>query len=116
MDVFALTSLYEGLGLVLLEAMAAGIPVVAPRVGGIPEVISGEHVGILIEQRNPHLFAHAFTQLDHDQKLRQELVSTAKEHVRKHFSLQTMIQAYEKLYREVCLPRTEKSRLDENLN
>ena len=64
LDVFALTSEYEGFGLVLLEAMAAGTPVVATRVSAIPEVVSDDESGLLIDSGSPLDLAKAFLKLE----------------------------------------------------
>ena len=53
-DIFALTSIYEGFGLVLLEAMACGKPIVATNVSAIPEVVSEGHNALLFEKQNEH--------------------------------------------------------------
>ncbi len=68
-DIFALTSVYEGLGLVLLEAMAARRPVVATRVSAIPEVVADGETGILVGPREPEAVAAALDKL-HDRDLR----------------------------------------------
>lgn len=62
-SVFAFPSRHEGLGLALLEAMAAGVPCVASRVGGIPEVITKGHDGFLVEKENPAALASQLLQV-----------------------------------------------------
>jgi glycosyltransferase involved in cell wall biosynthesis len=62
-DVFALSSRYEGLGLVLLEAMCAGLPVVATRVSAIPEVVADGETGVLVSADDPYAFADALSHL-----------------------------------------------------
>jgi glycosyltransferase involved in cell wall biosynthesis len=63
LDVFALASRAEPLGLVVLEAIAAGVPVVASRVGGIPEIIDSDQRGILVDPESPQAFAAAITEI-----------------------------------------------------
>lgn len=63
MDVIVLPSIHEGIPTVLLEALALGKPVVATRVGGVPEVLNDEDLGILIESKNPIQMANACLRL-----------------------------------------------------
>ena len=70
MDLFVLSSLNEGLGHVLLEAMAAGRPVVATKVGGVPEVVEDGVTGILVPPSDPEGMASAMTKiLTHPEKI-----------------------------------------------
>ena len=74
MDVFVLPSLYEGFGIVLLEAMASGVPVIASNVDGIKEVIQDDINGILVQPRNPEAIAIALTRLIENHQLYNQLV------------------------------------------
>jgi len=78
-DVFLLPSLSEGCPNVLLEAMAAGVPVVATEVGGIPEVVTNGKDAILVKKRDPAGLASATVQLLQGRELRGHLVSYASE-------------------------------------
>ena len=69
----------EGLGSVILEAMAAGLPVIASNTGGIPDIIENEKTGLLIEPGNAQELADAIERLANDQSLREQLLSDAKE-------------------------------------
>ncbi|MBC7119211.1 MAG: glycosyltransferase family 4 protein, partial [Methanobacteriaceae archaeon] len=71
-DIIVLPSISEGFPIVLLEAMAMGKPVVATKVGGIPEIVD-EKVGILVEPKNPRRLADAIEKLLSDEKLRKKL-------------------------------------------
>lgn len=73
-DVFVLPSLSEGLGMVILEALATGIPVVASRVGGIPDVLIDEYNGLLVEPRDTEGLAEAIVRILSDDKLRKRLI------------------------------------------
>jgi glycosyltransferase involved in cell wall biosynthesis len=74
MDIFVLPSTLEGFGIVLLEAMAAGVPVIASDVDGIKEVIFNEETGILVPPRNPEAIANAIIKLIEDPQLVKKLV------------------------------------------
>lgn len=92
MDIFVLPSIYEGFGIVLLEAMATGVPVVATNVDGIKEVIIDMNNGILVPARNPKAIADAVIRIINDSDLRKKLIDEGfkrakmydvKEHVMK---------------------------------
>jgi glycosyltransferase involved in cell wall biosynthesis len=100
-DVFALTSAYEGFGLVLLEAMAAGRPVVATAVSAIPEIVQDGHTGLLCPPNDTEAIAAAFLRLE-DAKLRAVLGDNGRRRVREHFTLDRMTDATMAVYRE-CL-------------
>ena len=101
-DIFALTSVYEGLGLVLLEAMAARRPVVATRVSAIPEVVADGETGILVGPREPEALAAAFDRL-HDRALRARFGEAGRLRVLREFTLARMCRATDELYAE-CVP------------
>jgi glycosyltransferase involved in cell wall biosynthesis len=100
-DIFALTSIYEGFGLVLLEAMASGRAVVATRVGAIPEVVGA--TGLLISPRSPDELAVAFHQLS-DHSLRERLGEAGRQRVLNEFTLERMWEETDGVY-EQCLHR-----------
>lgn len=100
-DVFALNSRSEGISISLLEAMASGLPVVATRVGGNPEVVQEGHSGLLVPAASPPLLARALGRVLQNPALASSLGRAAEERVRAHFSLQSMAQAYAELYRSL---------------
>jgi len=69
MDVFVLSSIYEGFGIVLLEAMASAVPVVASNVGGVKEVINDMSSGLLVPSKNPNAIASAVIRILEDPRL-----------------------------------------------
>ncbi len=88
-DIFVLTSAYEGFGLVLLEAMAAGRPVVASNVSAIPEVVIDRETGILCPAFDSDAFASAFYDLE-NKSLRKSLGESGKTRVKNEFTLVKM--------------------------
>ncbi len=100
-DVFVLPSRKEGLGVAALQAMGAGRPVVATRVGGLADAA----VGDLVEPEDADGLARAIERLRRDPKLREELGSAGRSRVRERFHPSHMVDAYEKLYREVLAER-----------
>ncbi len=75
-DLFVLCSVSEGLGRVVLEAMARGVPVVATRVGGIPDLVRDGETGLLVPPRDPEALAHAMDRIIHDEGLRRRLIAS----------------------------------------
>ena len=100
-DVFALTSNTEGFGMVVLEAMASGKPVIATNVGGIPELINNGIDGILIEPRQPAAVAQALTSLE-DGPLRARLGAAGRRKVRTLHGQETMYRRTMEFY-EKCI-------------
>ncbi|TME98539.1 MAG: glycosyltransferase, partial [Chloroflexi bacterium] len=100
-DVFAMPSIWEGFGLVLLEAMAAGRPIVASRVATIPEVVVDGETGLLVPAGDPVALADALAQLAHDPAMARRLGEAGRERLRQHFSIEKMVGDTELLYREL---------------
>ncbi len=97
-DFFVLPSIREAFGLVNLEAMVAGLPIVATRVGGIPEIIKDESTGLLVKPENPHALKEAIKKIISSKPLRTRLASAGKKHVETYFSAEKMAKEYEKMY------------------
>lgn len=98
MDVFALPSLSEGLSKAILEAMAAGLPVVATNVGGNPELVIENQTGFLVPSGDPQGLANAIIYLLKNHEQAKRMGMSGQEMVRQHFSLEKMIKSYENLY------------------
>jgi hypothetical protein len=90
----------EGLGSAILMAMAAGVPVIASNVGGIPEIVRHQENGWLIENQ-PEIIARAITQLLADRPSARALAARARQTVAEKFSLDQMIHSTIHLYRQV---------------
>ena len=99
-SIFTLASLTEGVSLTLLEAMASGLPVVATRVGGNPEVVAEGQTGLLVPPADPAALAAALLTLWRDPPLRRALGRAGRARVEAHFDVARMVAAYEGLYAE----------------
>jgi glycosyltransferase involved in cell wall biosynthesis len=101
MDVFVLPSLHEGLPTALLEALAMGKPVVATRVGGIPEVLKQDGLGILIEPKKPEQIAEACLTLLNNPVDDYELKLERKNYAAREFSSETAGQKVAEIYKQL---------------
>jgi glycosyltransferase involved in cell wall biosynthesis len=101
MDIFVLPSYSEGLSLALLEAMAAGKPVVATAVGGTPEVVTEGDNGLLIPTRDAGALAGALERLLGAPDFAKQLGQNARAHVREHFSLDRLGREINEIYEEL---------------
>ncbi len=101
MDMFVLPSLHEGIPMALLEAMAMGLPVIATRVGGIPEVIEDHVNGILVEPGDSCGLALMCRRLMHDAELSERLGQAARARVEEKFSSETMAAEVANVYRRL---------------
>ena len=100
-DIFALPSHWEGMPNVLLEAMAAGLPVVATRVEGSEEAVIHGETGLLVSPGDPTMLKSALIELAKADQLRVKLSETARKRVREFFTIETMIARYERRYLEL---------------
>jgi glycosyltransferase involved in cell wall biosynthesis len=96
------TSVHEGVPMSVLEAMAHGLPVVAPKVGGFIEIVADGTDGFLIEGRDPRSFAEKCLLLARDRQRCETMGKAARQKVAARFSLEAMVGAYGRLYREVA--------------
>jgi len=99
LDVFAFPSHQEALPLAVLEAMAAGLPLVATRVGGIPEAVEDEETGLLVPPRDPERLAAALRRLAEDPALARRLGEAARARVCREFSAERMVEQTLAVYR-----------------
>lgn len=100
LDVYVNTSVHEGIPMSVLEAMAHGLPIVAPRVGGFPEILDQGVHGFLVEDRDPDKFAQSILRLS-DFEERRKMGQAARERVIDSFSQEVMVQRYLQLYNEL---------------
>jgi sugar transferase (PEP-CTERM/EpsH1 system associated) len=97
-DVFVLSSQSEGLSNTILEAMAAGLPVVATRVGGADELVLDGLTGLLVPPGSPEALAEALASVLRDPEARRAMGAAGRERAHAEFSLDAMIGRYEALY------------------
>jgi glycosyltransferase involved in cell wall biosynthesis len=100
MDVFVLPSLNEGMGRVLVMAMALGKPIVATRVGGVPELLDGGKAGLLVPPADPSALAEAVLSLLRDSDLARRIAEAGRSRAPR-YSAKAMVDALAKLYREI---------------
>jgi glycosyltransferase involved in cell wall biosynthesis len=104
-DVFVLASLWEGLPLALLEAMAAGLPSVVTAVGGNPEVIDNGESGLLVPAADEPAFAAALRRLLRDPEQRRRMGQAARKKFNEQFSLRRFVETHENLYEAILAER-----------
>jgi glycosyltransferase involved in cell wall biosynthesis len=109
-DFFVLASRNEGMGRAIVEAMAAGLPAVAPAVGGVPEVIRHGENGLVVPTGDPAALAAALGTLASDPARRRAMGRRAAEWVYPRFDEATMVDALAALYREVLAEHAKVGR------
>src|SRR5262249_13159965 len=100
-DLFLLTSISEGIPLTVIEAMAAGLPVVATDVGGLGEVVEDGDTGWLRPSGDDTALAATILLLADDVALRQRMADHGRRRARDLFSEERMLEGYQRLYREM---------------
>ena len=97
-DLFVLTSVGEGISNTILEAMATGLPVIATRVGGNPEIVEDSVTGSLIPSGDHALLSEMITKYMNDRSLCERQVQAGRSRCEKLFSLNVMVEKYDRLY------------------
>jgi len=97
-DVFVRPSLSEGLGNVFLEAMAAGVPIIGTKVGGIPDFLRDGETGLFCEVQNPKSIAEKIELLLNDEVLRQKLILNSKKIVAEKYNWSEIAQAINRIF------------------
>ena len=101
MDIFALTSRLEGMPLAILEAWAAGLPVVASRIGGVPKMIAQGQTGLLFDSGDEAALTEAMNGLLAHPDEARRLGEAGRDYVRSRFDLRVMAETYERHYRDL---------------
>jgi len=107
-DVFVLSSLNEGMGRVVVEAMASAKPVVATRVGGIPEVIIDNETGLLVKPKDTDGLAKNIITLLKDERMAKSMGEAGRKRARDIFSKDEMIRKVDSIYRELLAKEGRK--------
>ena len=102
-DVVVLSSRTEGTPIILLEAMAAGVPVVATAVGGVPDVVTGAEA-LLVDAENPVALASAIRAIVADRSAAEARAARARGRLVAEFALEPWLLAYERIYRSLLTP------------
>lgn len=100
-DALVLPSHTEGLPRVVLEAQATGTPVIATRVGGLPEIVDHEETGLLVDARDPDGLAAAIDQLHSDPELRAQIGESGRQAVVESYSWESMYDRYDRYLSEL---------------
>jgi glycosyltransferase involved in cell wall biosynthesis len=100
MDLFVLPSLSEGLPVSLLEAMAAGKPVIATQVGGNPEVVIEAETGFLVPAGDPVSLSERIISLLRNPNLAERMGEAGRSRVEKDFGLNAMLEKYQQIYED----------------
>jgi glycosyltransferase involved in cell wall biosynthesis len=101
MDIFLLTSVFEGLPRVVLQAMAASVPVVATDTGGVGEIVVDGDTGRMVPPGNPRAAADAIVELANDPEMRRRIATAARSRLGDEFDIRRMLRELEDLYDEV---------------
>ncbi|MBI4811863.1 glycosyltransferase family 4 protein [Candidatus Falkowbacteria bacterium] len=97
-DIYVCSSLKEGLPYTIIEAMLAGLPIVATNVGGNPDLIKDAETGLLVEPQNPEQIAEKIKKLIDNPDLREKLGISAQNRAQKEFSLKQMVEKIKDVY------------------
>ncbi len=101
-DVFAMSSIKEGFPYILLEAMAAQLPIVVTEAGGMPEMIAHHQKGLVVAQRNPERLTQAIKGILAHQGIARELKRAEQDAIKTHFNLATMVARTEAVYSSIA--------------
>jgi len=107
LDVLSVPTIYkEPKGMFLMEAMAAGVPVVQPRVGAFPEIVEKTGGGLIVDAGDPDALADGILALKSDPALAESLAKAGVAGVREHYTLERMADQVEAVYRDVAGVKT----------
>jgi glycosyltransferase involved in cell wall biosynthesis len=101
-DLFVMSSVTEGLGTSLLDAMAASRAIVATNAGGIPEIVTDETTGVLVPPRDHHAMARQIVRLLKDAELRRRFGEAGFARVRERFTVERMVEQTAGVYARVA--------------
>lgn len=102
-DIYINTSVHEGIPMSVLEAMSYGLPVIIPKVGGLPEIIKNNIQGFLIVKRKKEIYVERLLQLTNDKELLKKMGRSARKKAIESFSKEFMASKYYDLYNKLML-------------
>jgi glycosyltransferase involved in cell wall biosynthesis len=105
-SIFVLPSLSEATPVVILEAMASGLPVVATRVGGVPQLVLDKKTGFVVDLSDPAAFSDAIASYVRDAELRREHGAAGRKRIQAGYSVDAMVAGYDSLYTEHLVRKT----------
>lgn len=112
-DIYANSSVYEGMSNTLLEAMACGVPVVATKVGGTPFIVRDGYNGLLASPGAPDELANALYSLVSNPSLREQIAENGFRYVRENHDLRSFVSTHERIYEEAYYQKTKRRALPE---
>lgn len=101
MDLICLTSKNEGTPVSLIEAQAAGVPVITTNVGGVKDIVCHGETGFIVEEQDPKIFANYVLQLLEDEKKRKNMSQNGLSFVRERYHYQRLVEDMDKLYKDL---------------
>jgi glycosyltransferase involved in cell wall biosynthesis len=101
MDVFVLSSDWEGNPLSVIEAMASGLPIVSTAVGGVPDLFESGKEGFLVQPGDVQGFSNSMAYLSRNREVRLSVGMAAARRARENYDVSVMVQAYEELYEDL---------------
>jgi glycosyltransferase involved in cell wall biosynthesis len=107
-DIFVLPSHTEGSPYVLLEAMAAGVPIAATAVGGVPEIVTNEETALLVPPANIESLCAAISRILHDAELSKRLAANASTLVSRRYSLESYVHSVLTIYRSLVIGNNKR--------
>lgn len=108
LDVFVMSSIHEGLSIAVIEALAAGVPVVSTRVGGIVQLITHEEQGLLVSPKDVEALRDAMVRLATDESLRRRLIAAGDRRAA-DFGIEPAAETLSAHYRQVVATRREEA-------
>ena len=108
-SIFVLPSFSEATPVVILEAMATGLPVVATHVGGVPQLVLNNETGLVVAAADPAAFANAISAYILDAEMRSEHGEAGRKHVQARYGVDAMVEGYDSLYTSYLIVKTKKS-------
>jgi len=106
LDISVLCSRKEGFSLTILESMAAGLPVVATRVGGNEEAVVHGETGFIVEPQNPKALADAIMRLVQDERTRKKFGAAGEQRVHRYFSIEVTARKLIELYSSLFITKS----------